>query len=383
LITAATTKQAKAIMGYAKALVAGVPAIAQMVERETQDVIEFGNGISIEVAVCNFKTIRSTTVVCGICDELAFWDGADSANPDREVLAALRPAMASIPASRLFCASSPYGRYGALFEAIERHHGKDESPVLTWWAPTRRMNPCISEAAVAAAMQEDPIRARREFMAEFTDTDSTWLDLDLIRSAVDHGVSVRPPVTGVEYHMFLDPSSGRGDSFGASVCHAEGPDDSIIVQDALLEVMSPFNPSEAIATVRDLARSYKIRTPLVTDRYAVGWVSEALNKEGLEHRHSVHDRSTLYLNAAALFTSGRARILDSPRLTSQLAGLTRRVNPSGRDRVDHVGANTHDDLANVTCGALLLAAEAAVNRVPIVMPWFCMGPPPQSFEPRW
>ena len=61
----------------------------------------------------------------GICDELAFWRSEDAANPDYEVLAALRPAMVTIPNSILLCASSPYARRGALWDAFCKHFRKN------------------------------------------------------------------------------------------------------------------------------------------------------------------------------------------------------------------------------------------------------------------
>jgi hypothetical protein len=64
-----------------------------------------------------------------------------SANPDKEILDALRPAMATFPGARMFCVSSPYARRGVLFDASRRHHGKNGDPVRFWKAPTNQMNP--------------------------------------------------------------------------------------------------------------------------------------------------------------------------------------------------------------------------------------------------
>ena len=64
-------------------------------------------------------------------DELAFWPTDEgSSEPDVEVINAVRPGMATIPGAMLLCASSPYARKGALFDAHRRHHGKDGDPVL-------------------------------------------------------------------------------------------------------------------------------------------------------------------------------------------------------------------------------------------------------------
>ena len=44
-----------------------------------------------------------------------FWPHDDAAEPDYEILNALRPGMATIPGAMLLCASSPYARRGALW----------------------------------------------------------------------------------------------------------------------------------------------------------------------------------------------------------------------------------------------------------------------------
>ena len=92
------------------------------------------------------------------------------------------------------------------------------------------------------------------------------------------------------------------------------------------------------------------------DKYAVEWVVDAFSKCGINYEHSERDRSSLYLDALPLFTSGRARLLDSRRLIAQFGGLERRTSPVGKDRVDH-GPGGHDDLANSVAGALVAAVS--------------------------
>jgi hypothetical protein len=88
------------------------------------------------------------------------------------------------------------------------------------------------------------------------------------------------------------------------------------------------------------------------------------------------DRSSIYLNALPLFTSGRARLLDNPRLIAQFAALERRTFSTGRDRVDK-GRTGHDDAANSAAGALVLAARAAlqISEPAIVSPCIIPGRP--------
>lgn len=56
----------------------------------------------------------------------------------------------------------------------------------------------------------------------------------------------------------------------------------------------------------------------------------------------------------ALLNSGQVELLDDRRLVAQIRGLERRTAWGGRDSIDH-GPGGHDDLANATLGAVLLA----------------------------
>ena len=97
VVVAADRKQARVIMNYIRALILQTPMIAELVDRETSEEIELTNKIVIEVATCSFRTIRGRTIVAALADEIAFWQSEGSANPDYEVLDAIRPAMATVP----------------------------------------------------------------------------------------------------------------------------------------------------------------------------------------------------------------------------------------------------------------------------------------------
>jgi hypothetical protein len=140
--------------------------------------------------------------------------------------------------------------------------------------------------------------------------------------------------------------------------------DGSIVLDLLYERHAPFNPSEVVAEIAALLKSYGC-SHVVGDKYAAKWVIEAFAKVGITYRHSDADRSAIYLDCLPLFTSGRARLIDNARLISQFAGLERRTFPTGRDRIDH-GRAGRDDLCNACAGCLVLAARPAVNVVPMV-----------------
>ena len=82
-----------------------------MVAHETDEAIELGNRVVIEISTASFRTTRGYSFAAVLCDEVAFWQLEEaSANPDTEILRALRPGMASIPGSILLLACHPMPR---------------------------------------------------------------------------------------------------------------------------------------------------------------------------------------------------------------------------------------------------------------------------------
>ena len=165
MVIAADRRQARVIMRYVTGLLRGVPMLSPLIEGETQERVDLRNRITIEVHTASFRSTRGYAIVAGLLDELAFWSLAEaSAEPDVEVINALRPGQATIPGSMLLCASSPYAHKGALFDAHRKHFGKDGDPVLCWHAATRDMNPRVPQAVIDAAMARDAAHAAAEYL---------------------------------------------------------------------------------------------------------------------------------------------------------------------------------------------------------------------------
>ena len=190
-----------------RGLLNGVPMLARMIERETADSFDLTNRITIEIQAASFRSTRGYTLIAVLCDELAFWRSDESANPDNEILAALRPAMATIPGAMLLCASSPYARRGALWDAFRKHFGKD-SPALVWKAPIRTMNPSVPQSVVDAVIDADPSSAAAEYMAEFRTDVESFVSREVVDAAVIRGRFELPRIEGMDYIAFVDPSGG-------------------------------------------------------------------------------------------------------------------------------------------------------------------------------
>ena len=349
MVIAADRRQARTIMRYIKGIITAVPMLAATIDSKRQETLDLNTQVTIEVHTASFRTVRGYTVVAALLDELAFWQGEDSANPDFEIISAIKPAMATIPDALLLCASSPYARRGALWETYHRHFGQ-AGPILVWQAPTRAMNPTVSQAFIDTKMEEDPASALAEFMAEFRTDIEGFVSREAVEAVTDWGVLEREPESGKRYVAFVDPSGGSADSFTLAVAHAQA---GLGILDCLREVRPPFSPEAVVNEFADLLKRYQV-TKIVGDKYAGEWAREPFRKHDITYDASAKPKSDLYRDALPLINSGAVRLLGSRRLVAQLTGLERRTSRVGRDSIDH-GPGGHDDVANAAAGALLQA----------------------------
>jgi hypothetical protein len=354
MILATDRRQARVIYRYVRALLLNVPALAAFVDREDQEAIELNNGIAIEIMTATFRSVRGYTVIAALLDEAAFWRSDDSANPDTEVLAALRPAMATIPNATLLVASSPYAKRGILYDAYRRHYGRDDSQVLVWQAATREMNPTVPQAVIDEATERDPANAAAEYGAEFRSDIETFIAREVVDAAVVPGRHELPPMRAAAYLAFADPSGGSADSMTLAIAHAEG---ERAVLDAVRERRPPFSPEDVVREFATLLATYRVST-VVGDRYGGEWPAERFREHGITYEPAERPKSDIYREVLPILNSGRAELLDLPRLTTQLCGLERRTARGGRDSIDHA-PGAHDDLANAVAGALVRAVGGA------------------------
>lgn len=348
-VLAADRRQARVILKYVKAFLSQTAILARMVESETQEGVYLSNNIAVEVTTASFRSVRGRTVVAALLDELAFWSSEDSANPDVEVLAAIRPSMLTIPNSMLLAASSPYSRKGVLWDAHKKHFGK-ASNTLVWQASTATMNPAVDARVIADAYEADPANAAAEYGAEFRSDIEAFVSREAVEACITPGTYERAPVRGQKYVAFTDPSGGSSDSFTIAIAHQEK--DGSAVLDAIREVKPKFSPDDVVREFCLLLATYNLKTVL-GDRYAGLWPVERFRAYGVEYIQSAKPKSEIYAAVLPLLNSKAVTLLDNPRLVSQFTSLERRTTSGSRERIDHPpGANSHDDVVNAVAGAL-------------------------------
>ena len=352
MVIAADRKQARVIKRYVSGLLNAHPSLAALIEKETAESITLTTGLVIEIHTCSFRSLRGYTCIGAACDEVAFWSTEDSANPDKEVLVALRAAMASVPDAMLVGLTSVYARRGEVWRIFERHFGNnDAADVLVVNGPTQVMNPTISADVIARAYDDDPQAAAAEYGAEFRRDVEAFLPPDALDVVRMPGRLELPYQAAHAYVGFLDPAGGTGaDSMTLAVAHAEN---GRAVLDVVREARPPFSPEQTVKEFAETFRAFGLHEA-TSDRYAGTWPTEAFRKVGITVKASERTRSEIYLAALPMVMSRHVELLDNDRLLRQLTSLERRKGRQGRDSVD-APPRQHEDLANSACGALVLA----------------------------
>lgn len=349
-IVAADKSQAGILLRYVRGFFQASPVLRSMVIGDLKETIRLNNNIEIQILAADYRSCRGRTLVFCEIDELAFLNASDgSANPDSEVLAALRPGLISIPNSLLIGLSSPWGKRGALYEQFQKYYGKDSSDdVLIWKADSRTMNPSLSENAIQAAYDRDPVSARTEFGSEFREDLSGFLTAEVLETITKRGRISLPRLSGVSYSAFADLSGGRSDSATLAIGHEEN---GRAILDVVIERAAPHVPQQVTAEFCGLLKRFGISV-CTADRYSAEWAVVEFSKNGITLRHSDKNRSEIYLEFLPAATSQQVELLDHPKMIQQFLGLERRVGRN-QDSIDHAPGQ-HDDLANSVAGVLTL-----------------------------
>ena len=360
-LMAATREQAGEAFNYILGAFQTAPNLRGLLDGDpTADTIRLTTRIDIEVRPASFRKARGFTAVAVLADECAFWYSENSANPDAEIINAVRPALATT-GGPLVAISSPYARRGIIFEAFKNHHGPQGDPrILVVKAASKLLNAKLSQALVDRAYERDPAAASAEYGAEFRTDVETFVAREVVEAAVVTGRRELPPITGERYVGFVDPSGGSVDSMTLAIAHRTK--DGVAVLDVVRERKPPFSPEAVVADFCEVLKAYNL-AHVTGDRYAGEFAREPFRKLGIQYVLSEPTASDIFRDSLASLNSGKVELLDHARVVAQLCSLERKTTRNGKDVIGHPPGG-HDDVAVSVCGAMLLAI---VKRPPMVI----------------
>lgn len=177
-----------------------------------------GHGIELadqprgfQVFAASIAGVSGPTIIFAVLDEVAKMRDADSgANPASQVIASIKPAMATMPNAKIVLSSSPMATVDAHAEAYEQ--GETDFQI-TAYGETWTCNPTLTEAD-CRALEPDQKIFDREYRAIPAASASTAFDPAVIEPAFIKRNPTWPMVTKA---LVIDPSSLRRDEFAYGV----------------------------------------------------------------------------------------------------------------------------------------------------------------------
>jgi hypothetical protein len=351
MVIAADRKQARSVFRYIKGLIGLCPMLKQMVLRETTETLELNNRSVIEITTASHRRTRGYTCSCVIADEVAFWM-IDGANPDREIINALRPSLSTLD-GKLLALSSPYARRGVLYDAYRDNFGKDNKRILVAQAPTSLMNPTLDPEIIEQAYVEDPASASAEYGAQFRTDVESFISREAVEAVTITDRIELAPAKSNQYVGFVDAAGGSGqDAMTMAIAHIDRKS-GISIVDAVRSVKPPFSPEQVVIEFCDLLKLYRIKQ-VTGDHWGGDFVREQFRKRGVNYQVSKKDKSAIYGELLPLINSQRVELPDIKQMRDELIGLERKYTT--KPRIDHAPGQ-HDDMINAVAGALVFTSQ--------------------------
>ncbi len=283
--------------------------------------------ICFRVYPANFRTIVGMTCIGFVADECARWrDDELGANPAKEVLASLRPAMATMPNAHEFLSSSPFAKMDAHYHYFEMGN-TDEQNVA--FGPTWVANPTLTIARCKQLEPDEPT-FRREYEAIPMENEaSQFFDAQ----AIDMAMTLPPQPT--DYANYGDFSMAGADFAFTSdwsalcVAHRTGSHYRVGELDVLKpKPGAPLKPSEVCARFSSVLRRHNLKGVLADGHYKES-IIEHLGDAGIAFLDAPSRPVVSYVRARTLLYQGLVALPKDTRLREDFLRVQSRPTPSG------------------------------------------------------
>lgn len=301
--------------------------------------------VVFKVVTCSIRSVGFTSIAI-FCDEMAKWESRDDkSNPAREVMASVRPTMATQPAAFEVCSSSPWGTDDYHAELFEQG---DTAQQLTSFAPTWVANPSpeTTEEKTREAEPDERIWSR-EYAAEPGVTLSAALD------PADTAASFRMDPRGLRIASFLaiDASSLRGDSFTYVAGHETDAGEMQVteIRGWEGEELRSASLESIVDVIAARAKVFGVRRVFGDQRESAGlealFARRSLVFESIAWSQSSKDGAVMLLRR--LMRERRLCLVEHTTLRRELLTMKARLMPSGLTRYQTNGLDYASALITV------------------------------------
>lgn len=236
--------------------------------------------IIFRVFTASIAGVSGFTAIFILCDEVAKWRDSDTGvNPATEVLASVRPTMATQRDARIVLSSSPMGRLDAHYDAFEEG---DTDFQVTAEAPTWVANPTVSEEETHK-LEPDESTWMREYAAipqsEAEMSLLTEFLVDRMSRALDVGDI--PRADGRYYFATMDPAT-RGNAWTLAVgtLDLDGKKRVVMTREKRGSKAEPLSPEAVFKEWAPDIKKYGINV-IHTDQWSVDALRDNARHAGL------------------------------------------------------------------------------------------------------
>lgn len=356
VVIATRQKQAEQIIqANCSRLIENSPALSGLAKELYQTELTLTNNMKIISLPCNSTAGRGLPIACFCLDECGHFY-TEGVKADQTIYDSLRPRMAQFLGAKVVLISTPAAKQGLLWNFFSE--GFSVPSRWTAQAETRTVNPEIPKEFIKREYKRDIDYARREFGAEFAEKIESFFSYEVLENSFTL-VGTLPYNESFDYSLGIDQSglSGR-DRFALAISHKE--DDRVLVDH--IEAWETKNSDIILRDIGKLAEGYRINKASI-DRYAKGWVSQALNKLGLqvEIRPSLPE---IYTNLKSLMIAQRVRLPDNPDLRKALSNTQAFYGRNNALSIAHQrSAAGHSDLADAVASVVWVISSEDTSEV--------------------
>lgn len=351
-IVSPTKLQSSIIKNYTRSALSA-PMLEREIVQEDKDGFQLSTNVRIQILSGDFKSVRGFSNLMVICEEICWMHLSDDRiRSDTELIRAVRPSVATT-GGKILAISTKYMRRGWAYRTWKRCYGNNNADTLVVDAPSKKLNPLLSDKVIERAMKDDMVAARSEFLNEWRDDVGMFLPESVVMAAVKSGRLELLYRDKYRYQAFCDCSGGRSDDASLAIAHKV---ESKGILDYIAQYKSPHSPAMVIQDMCRVLRKFKIHS-IVGDSYAANFVSDLFLANGIRYTKSPLPKSALFLEFIPIISSGgMIELLDNPVLIRQLIRLERHTRSGGKDLICKPSGGK-DDVANSCAGVAWLTVK--------------------------
>lgn len=325
---------------------------------------------AIRVYTASVAGVSGFTAIGNCCDELSKWkDEKEGSNPAREVLASLRPTMATMPNARQWLISSPYSTIDAHYEAMKE--GTTVSGQTVFYAPTWVANPTILEQKTRDDEEDEPTWEREYKAIPAAAEDDAFFPSDKIEAArIEKDWDIVPDTASIK--SGADLGFRRNSTALVSLLGGQWEKDGKYVYDLLrsdewVPKEKTLVPGVIFAEIAEILEDTG-SISVCSDLHYIDAFAEVLEDNDLPLVEFPHDQFVeAYIKLRVLLSQGRIDLSKaSDKLIRQLKQTRSRFTPTGMSVSNPEIRGAHGDLVS--------ALVAAVYNIAIHQPSDPFGP---------